>query len=160
MDYEDSDWTVAAEQPAAGNAMRWSPVSLLAGVVLGAVAASGVWWALAGPPAGRAPESAAPLSAAPAASAAAPDAVPATTAADPYAPAPAQVSVPAPALQSASGAGGSVATDERKARAWARYYQRPAFCEGNPSTEQLVECANHFIRSKRQFDTDWAAGRL
>lgn len=158
MDYEDSDWTVAAEQPAAGSSMRWSPVSLLAGVVLGAVAASGMWWALAGPPAGRTPEAAAPrapAAAAPAASVAAPDVVPSTTAADPYAPS------AAPALQSASGTGGSVAaTDERKARAWARYYQRPAFCEGNPSTEQLVECANHFIRSKRQFDTEWAAGRL
>jgi hypothetical protein len=50
--------------------------------------------------------------------------------------------------------------DERKALAWSRYYQRPASCEGNPSTEQLVECANHFIRTKRLFDAEWAAGRL
>ena len=150
MDYEDSDWTVAAEQPAASPAPRWSPMSLMAGVVLGAVAASGVWWALAGPPAGRATAASAPHAAASAAVAPAP--VPPAATVDPVA--------TAGALSPASGASAIADADERKARAWARYYQRPASCEGNPSTEQLVECANHFIRSKRQFDNDWAAGRL
>ncbi|HET9820694.1 MAG TPA: hypothetical protein VFQ16_02595 [Burkholderiaceae bacterium] len=151
MDYDDSDWTVAAEQPAAGSPARWSPLSLLAGVALGAAAASGVWWALAGPPGGRPAEAAAPRTAASAVSAAA-------AAASSVAPATALAETVPAAAPSASGA--LVDADERKARAWARYYQRPAFCEGNPSTEQLVECANHFIRSKRQFDAEWAAGRL
>jgi hypothetical protein len=48
----------------------------------------------------------------------------------------------------------------RKERAWAAYYKRPASCEGNPTTDQLIECANHFIRSKREFDERWKAGTL
>jgi hypothetical protein len=48
----------------------------------------------------------------------------------------------------------------RKERAWAAYYKRPSSCEGNPTTDQLIECANHFIRSKRDFDERWKAGTL
>jgi hypothetical protein len=46
----------------------------------------------------------------------------------------------------------------RKERAWARYYKRPPFCEGNPTADQLIECGNHFIRSKREFEERWRTG--
>jgi hypothetical protein len=48
----------------------------------------------------------------------------------------------------------------RKERAWARFYKRPATCDGNPSADQLIECGNHFIRAKREFDERWRTGNL
>ena len=39
-----------------------------------------------------------------------------------------------------------------KAAAWKKFYKRPAACETNAD----VECANHFIRSKRAFEAQWA----
>jgi len=54
----------------------------------------------------------------------------------------------------------SAEEQKRRERAWARFYRRPASCEGNPTTDQLIECANHFIRSKREFDERWKAGAL
>jgi hypothetical protein len=48
----------------------------------------------------------------------------------------------------------------RKELAWARYYKRPQACEGNPSADQLIECANDFIRAKREFDERWRNGTL
>jgi hypothetical protein len=48
----------------------------------------------------------------------------------------------------------------RKELAWSRYYKRPATCEGNPSADQLIDCANHFIRAKREFDERWRTGTL
>ena len=41
---------------------------------------------------------------------------------------------------------------ERRDRAWARFYQRPAQCDDNPTRTTMVECANHFIRAKREFE--------
>lgn len=54
----------------------------------------------------------------------------------------------------------SAEEQKRRERAWAKFYRRPASCEGNPTTDQLIECANHFIRSKREFDERWKAGTL
>ena len=48
----------------------------------------------------------------------------------------------------------------RKERAWAKFYRKPPNCEGNPNNDQLVECANQFIRAKRQFEEAYAAGKL
>lgn len=48
----------------------------------------------------------------------------------------------------------------RKERAWLRFYKRPPHCDNNPNQEQLVECANHHIRAKRQFEEAYAAGKL
>jgi hypothetical protein len=47
----------------------------------------------------------------------------------------------------------------RKERAWDRWYQRPAFCGDNPTSAQMIECANHHIRARRQFEERWATGR-
>lgn len=48
---------------------------------------------------------------------------------------------------------------ERKERAWALFYSKPAACEESPPRASLVECANHFIRAKREFDQLYAAGK-
>jgi hypothetical protein len=48
----------------------------------------------------------------------------------------------------------------RKELAWSRFYKRPPTCEGNPTADQLIDCANHFIRSKREFDERWRTGTL
>jgi hypothetical protein len=48
----------------------------------------------------------------------------------------------------------------RRERAWARFYKRPSTCEGNPTGDQLVECGNHYIRMRREFDERWRAGSL
>ena len=64
--------------------------------------------------------------------------------------------------QKASGGGGSEAVEAaaRKERAWAKYYKKPPQCDGNQSSDTMVECANHFIRAKRQFEEAYAAGKL
>jgi hypothetical protein len=48
----------------------------------------------------------------------------------------------------------------RRERAWAKFYKRPPNCDNNPNQETMVECANHHIRAKRQFDEAYAAGKL
>jgi hypothetical protein len=48
----------------------------------------------------------------------------------------------------------------RKERAWERWYQRPTFCNENPTSAQMVECANHHIRARKEFEERYAAGRL
>ena len=48
----------------------------------------------------------------------------------------------------------------RKDRAWQRYYQRPDFCADNPTAAQMVQCANHHIRARREFEERYAAGKL
>jgi uncharacterized membrane protein len=46
-----------------------------------------------------------------------------------------------------------------KDEAWSRYYRKPAACE-NADGQAFVDCANHHIRAKRQFEELWAAGKL
>jgi hypothetical protein len=48
----------------------------------------------------------------------------------------------------------------RKERAWERWYQRPQFCNHNPTGAQMVQCANHHIRARKEFEERYAAGRL
>jgi hypothetical protein len=48
----------------------------------------------------------------------------------------------------------------RKERAWQRFYQRPDFCADNPTAAQMVQCANHHIRARKEFEERYAAGRL
>jgi len=59
-------------------------------------------------------------------------------------------------------AGGSEAVEAaaRKERAWTKFYKKPPQCNGNPNSETMTECANHYIRAKRQFDEAYAAGKL
>lgn len=48
----------------------------------------------------------------------------------------------------------------RKERAWQRFYQRPDFCADNPTAAQMVQCANHHIRARKEFEDRYAAGKL
>ena len=50
-------------------------------------------------------------------------------------------------------------TAERKARDWARFYKKPPQCDDNPNRDVMIECANHYIRAKRQFDEAYGAGK-
>ena len=58
-------------------------------------------------------------------------------------------------------AGGSEAAEAaaRKERAWADYYKQPAKCDGQPNNETMTECANYYIRSKRQFEDAYGKGK-
>ena len=59
-------------------------------------------------------------------------------------------------------AGGSEALEAaaRKERAWTKFYKKPPQCDGNPTDAAMTECANHYIRAKRQFEEAYAAGKL
>jgi type IV secretory pathway VirB10-like protein len=48
---------------------------------------------------------------------------------------------------------------ERKERAWAMFYVKPPACDDNPTKATMVECANHFIRARREFELLYAAGK-
>ncbi len=48
----------------------------------------------------------------------------------------------------------------RKERAWQRFYQRPDFCADNPNAAQMVQCANQYIRARKEFEERYSAGRL
>lgn len=54
----------------------------------------------------------------------------------------------------------AVEAARRKDRAWQRFYQRPDFCADNPTAAQMVQCANHHIRARKEFEERYAAGRL
>ena len=171
MNYLDSDWTSEAEAEAAAQTRQaprpWVP-ALLAGVAIGVGAASIVFFLI-----GRATHDA-PVTAAahvaPAAAASAATVVPvpsgatiATTEPLAASAAASAVTTATPLVDAAPAAGPPPPTAEevqRKLRAWARVYRRPAACEGNPSSEQLVECANHYIRARREFEERWKAGQL
>lgn len=51
-------------------------------------------------------------------------------------------------------------TARRKERAWQRFYQRPDFCGDNPTAAQMVQCANHHIRARKEFEERYTAGKL
>jgi hypothetical protein len=68
-----------------------------------------------------------------------------------------------PAAGPAASAAPTLSAEEvarRRERAWARFYKRPSTCEGNPTGDQLVECGNHYIRMRREFDERWRSGSL
>ena len=48
---------------------------------------------------------------------------------------------------------------ERKERAWAVFYKPPAACDDSPPKASMVECANHFIRAKREFEQSYSVGK-
>jgi hypothetical protein len=43
------------------------------------------------------------------------------------------------------------AAADRKEKAWAKFYRRPAFCE----TAATMECVNGYIRARRSFEEKW-----
>jgi IS5 family transposase len=44
--------------------------------------------------------------------------------------------------------------------AWERFYQAPRGCDNWKTDQQMVECQNHKLRAKREFEQKWAAGEL
>jgi hypothetical protein len=54
----------------------------------------------------------------------------------------------------------SVEAARRKERAWQRFYQRPDFCADNPTAALMVQCANQYIRARKEFEERYSAGRL
>ena len=83
--------------------------------------------------------------------AAAPAALPVATAAEPAA----NTALPAPPQT-------TLADDaaRRKERAWRKFYQPPSICSEDRRGEFLVECANHSIRARKEFEERYATGRL
>jgi hypothetical protein len=164
---EDSDWTAHARHDEAQPSRRPQQIALvICGMALGAAAASAAWF-VASKAARPAP---APIVlAAPAAGPAAvtvPAPAPAVVVAPPPAPAPRVTETadapPAPAASAprAMPALSAAEVARRKELAWSRFYKRPPTCEGNPTADQLIDCANHFIRAKREFDERWRTGTL
>lgn len=48
------------------------------------------------------------------------------------------------------------AAADRKEKAWARFYRKPAYCE----TAATLECANGYIRARRSFELKWNQGEF
>ncbi|MCP1651560.1 hypothetical protein [Pseudomonas nitroreducens] len=44
--------------------------------------------------------------------------------------------------------------------AWGKLYQAPRGCDNWKTDQQMVECQNHKLRAKREFEQKWAAGEL
>jgi hypothetical protein len=57
--------------------------------------------------------------------------------------------------QRAQAAAPQVERQHAKERAWVRYYRSPADCERSLSWGAQVECGNHYIRAKAEFDEQW-----
>jgi type IV secretory pathway VirB10-like protein len=48
---------------------------------------------------------------------------------------------------------------ERKDRAWADFYKKPAMCDEYTSRDVMVECANQYIRARHEFEENYSVGR-
>ena len=48
---------------------------------------------------------------------------------------------------------------ERKERAWAEHYKKPRHCVESPNADTLVDCANHYIRARREFEAAYMSGQ-
>jgi hypothetical protein len=179
VSFNDSDWTSAAEASPPPDrppltATQAGAIGLASGVAIGALVTALVFFSLPQRPpsvATAAPVVSAPAPAQPAApQAAAPkvEAVPQPAASPSVAKAVVPDTTPRvndPISMAEPPAAGPpklppAEVAARKERAWARYYKRPSFCEGNPTGDQLIDCGNHFIRAKREFEERWRAGTL
>jgi hypothetical protein len=160
MSFSDSDWTSEAAD-AAQRDNKGPPRVLVfaAGVLLGATVAASALWAI-----GRTP---APAGAAIVARHDAPrsEARPEPTAPPmPAGPAPtvepARPALQIPAPTAAASAALTLEQRRRMERAWQAFYPRPTACDHNPTPQQMIDCANHHIRTRREFEERYAAGRL
>lgn len=174
--FSDSDWT--SEEPAAPE--RRDPrilVALAAGVAIGALGATLLWW-LAGTAtrpthSTGAPEASVPTSAAVATPAATTAIAPGPAASEPTSAPPVGHSAPASAVgatataadapSSAPASEHAMLGDEaarRKESAWRKFYQPPSICSEDKRGDFMVECANHSIRARKEFEERYATGRL
>ncbi|MBO3277424.1 hypothetical protein [Pseudomonas schmalbachii] len=51
-------------------------------------------------------------------------------------------------------------SQRRHDAAWERYYQSPRGCDNWKTDQQMVECVNHRMRAKDEFERKWAAGEI
>jgi hypothetical protein len=184
VNFDDHDWEHghAADQDVAGPSAVWKVAAGVAiGIVIGATTMymadrhiwAPAWFEMvqafeqmfrgAGPTTERVPAPAARQAAAPQAAPVLPDgpaAGPPTVEQPRGAASAPAVAADALGRRAASTPGGPLTDLERKQRAWARYYKKPPHCDDNPTSDTLVECANHYIRARRQFDEAYAAGKL
>lgn len=42
--------------------------------------------------------------------------------------------------------------------AWEKFYQAPRGCDNWKTDQQMVECQNHKLRAKREFEQKWSSG--
>jgi hypothetical protein len=167
MTFSDSDWTREPAHARRARAQRRTAV-LASLTALGCVALAIGWFGVeqildARKPSAVAPAASTPIVATPAIAAPAPTPTSPTDADAGAAPdAAALAALEAEMRQRARDAVQQAAMDaaRRKERAWERWYQRPAFCNENPTSAQMVECANHHIRARKLFEERYAAGRL
>jgi hypothetical protein len=173
----DQDWTDEAEAeqaavtPRAGAASLGVPiVTAVLGALVGVLGTS-LWWTWARPPQATVAPAVAASAAAPAPRAAAVVVTPAASPVTVVPPTPVLAAqtresddaASPPAPPSAAASVTALSAEEvarRRERAWARFYKRPSTCEGNPTGDQLVECGNHYIRMRREFDERWRTGTL
>jgi hypothetical protein len=172
MTFSDSDWTREPPHMRRAQAQRrtWALAALIA---LGCVALAIGWFGIeqilgaharneAMREVGAAAAQQAPVAAPPAPEVAPAPAASAAPVASSAADAQPLAALEAEMRQRAREAAQQSAIDaaRRKERAWERWYQRPAFCNENPTSAQMVECANHHIRARKEFEERYAAGRL
>jgi hypothetical protein len=167
--FSDSDWTVAAAATTERKDRRVA-LALTAGIAIGALAASLLWWLAI---TARAPRpQPAPMATTvplpePAPVVAAVRAMPSSEEAGPStqpdaASAPVATAAHAASATSTAALQAPLAEEaaRRKERAWQKFYQRPTICTEDRRGEFLVECANHSIRARREFEERYANGRL
>ena len=160
MNFDDQDWDLEerASRPPTDSAGVWK---VAAGVAVGIVIGGALVWALDLQPAAQdgTPVTVTVTTTAPVAAAAAAPATEAMlAAAETTVSGPPQAVVLAPAAAAQALRSAQQAT-ERKERAWSLFYKKPSACEDSPPKASLVECANHFIRAKREFEQLYTASK-
>ena len=49
---------------------------------------------------------------------------------------------------------------QQKDQAWTRWYQEPQGCDNWESEKHMVECINHKMRAKKEFERLWRQGKI
>lgn len=159
MSFSDSDWTSDAAEAALRDKGPSRMLVFAAGVLLGATVTALVLWAMGRASAPVADAGVVARHHAPRIEALPKPAVPMPAGSSPAA------DLSRPALQAprpaaaASAPALSPEQRQRLERAWQSFYQRPAACDNNPTPQQMIDCANHHIRARREFEERHAAGR-
>ena len=73
---------------------------------------------------------------------------------------PQQPTKPAPDPYEAQVAKAAAESKQQHDAAWANYYQQPKGCDQWKSDAHMVECVNHKMRAKKEFEAKWAGGTL
>ncbi len=49
---------------------------------------------------------------------------------------------------------------QQKEAAWFKWYKEPEGCQAFQSDKHMVECINHKMRSKKEFEALWVQGKI